>query len=248
MAEGAGPGLGGGASRLGAALGAANRDCAAPPGPGVSVAEGGAGRCAAPTGLPARGSGFDGSARGGAPGRTGGASAESTSAPSATSSTGGGGAVEPAMASALETWIKCPHLRHFIRTERPATFSSAIWYFALQLGQRNFIQPDAVEVEVEPFVDGEYREASIPTSLFSMTRQALDPAGPLARAAVRLKMLDATACAVRRQWSHPVGPSGRIHSSFSRCWRIDCRVASSGANGRARSHISTARFLNPAFW
>ncbi len=71
------------------------------------------------------------------------------------------------MASELETWIMCPHLRHFIRTERPATFSSAIWYFALQLGQRNFIQPDAVEVEVEPFVDGEYREASIPTSLFS---------------------------------------------------------------------------------
>jgi hypothetical protein len=33
-----------------------------------------------------------------------------------------------------------PHFRHFIRTERPATFSSAIWYFALQLGQRNFIR------------------------------------------------------------------------------------------------------------
>jgi hypothetical protein len=33
-----------------------------------------------------------------------------------------------------------PHLRHFIRTERPVTFSSAIWYFALQLGQRNFIR------------------------------------------------------------------------------------------------------------
>jgi hypothetical protein len=26
----------------------------------------------------------------------------------------------------LDTWIKCPHLRHFMRTERPATFSSAI--------------------------------------------------------------------------------------------------------------------------
>jgi hypothetical protein len=75
------------------------------------------------------------------------------------------------MASELETWIMCPHLRHFIRTERPATFSSAIWYFALQLGQRNFIQPDAVEVE--PFVNREYREASIPTSLFSMARRAL---------------------------------------------------------------------------
>jgi hypothetical protein len=33
-----------------------------------------------------------------------------------------------------------PHFRHFIRTDRPATFSSAIWYFALQLGQRNFIR------------------------------------------------------------------------------------------------------------
>jgi hypothetical protein len=36
--------------------------------------------------------------------------------------------------------ITKPHLRHFIRTERPETFSSAIWYFALQLGQRNFIR------------------------------------------------------------------------------------------------------------
>src|SRR6185295_19195986 len=37
------------------------------------------------------------------------------------------------------TSIMCPHLRHFIRTVRPATFSSAIWYFALQFSQRNFI-------------------------------------------------------------------------------------------------------------
>jgi hypothetical protein len=58
----------------------------------------------------------------------------------------GGGSVEFGMASELETWIIWPHLRHFIRTERPATFSSAIWYFALQLGQRNFIQPGAVGV------------------------------------------------------------------------------------------------------
>jgi len=33
-----------------------------------------------------------------------------------------------------------PHFRHFIRTDRPDTFSSAIWYFALQLGQRNFMR------------------------------------------------------------------------------------------------------------
>src|SRR5579859_460369 len=37
------------------------------------------------------------------------------------------------------TSIMCPHLRHFIRTVRPATFSSAIWYLALQFSQRNFI-------------------------------------------------------------------------------------------------------------
>jgi hypothetical protein len=43
----------------------------------------------------------------------------------------------------LLIWIMCPHLRHFIRTERPATFSSEIWYLALQLGQRNFIQLSA---------------------------------------------------------------------------------------------------------
>jgi len=43
----------------------------------------------------------------------------------------------------LDTWMTWPHLRHFMRTERPATFSSAIWYFALQLGQRNFIQLSA---------------------------------------------------------------------------------------------------------
>jgi hypothetical protein len=35
--------------------------------------------------------------------------------------------------------IACPHLRHFILTARPTSFSSAIWYFALQLGQRNFM-------------------------------------------------------------------------------------------------------------
>jgi hypothetical protein len=29
-------------------------------------------------------------------------------------------------------------LRHFMRTVLPATFSSAIWYLALQLSQRNF--------------------------------------------------------------------------------------------------------------
>jgi hypothetical protein len=32
------------------------------------------------------------------------------------------------------------HLRHFMRTDLPSTFSSAIRYLALQLGQMNFIQ------------------------------------------------------------------------------------------------------------
>lgn len=34
----------------------------------------------------------------------------------------------------------CAHFRHFIRKVRPAIFSSGIWYFALQLSQRNFIR------------------------------------------------------------------------------------------------------------
>ena len=58
------------------------------------------------------------------------------------------------MASALDTWIMCPHLRHFIRTERPATFSSASWYFALQLGQRNFIQPWRVSFAADRLARG----------------------------------------------------------------------------------------------
>lgn len=32
-----------------------------------------------------------------------------------------------------------PQRRQSMRSVRPATFSSAIWYFALQFGQRNFI-------------------------------------------------------------------------------------------------------------
>ena len=42
--------------------------------------------------------------------------------------------------SALLIGMRWPHWRHFILTERPATRSSAIWYFALQFGQMNFIQ------------------------------------------------------------------------------------------------------------
>lgn len=60
------------------------------------------------------------------------------------SATGGSLPAPLGAAMALDTWIMKPHLRHFMRTDRPATFSSAIWYFALQLGQRNFIQRSAV--------------------------------------------------------------------------------------------------------
>jgi hypothetical protein len=35
--------------------------------------------------------------------------------------------------------MSAPHFRHFIRTVLPATFSSAIWYFAWQLWQWNRI-------------------------------------------------------------------------------------------------------------
>ena len=37
-----------------------------------------------------------------------------------------------------------PQLRQWIFTDRPATFSSEIWYLALQLGQRNFIRVSAL--------------------------------------------------------------------------------------------------------
>jgi len=50
-----------------------------------------------------------------------------------------GGDVETLVSvTAARTSIWWPHLRHFMRTVLPATFSSAIWYFALQLSQRNF--------------------------------------------------------------------------------------------------------------
>jgi hypothetical protein len=44
--------------------------------------------------------------------------------------------------SAMLTWtsMRCPHLRHFMRMVFPATFSSGIWYFALQFSQLNFIR------------------------------------------------------------------------------------------------------------
>jgi hypothetical protein len=40
--------------------------------------------------------------------------------------------------TAARTSIMCPHLRHFMRTVLPTTFSSAIWYLALHCSHRNF--------------------------------------------------------------------------------------------------------------
>ena len=51
-----------------------------------------------------------------------------------------GGAECDSSAPCWEIRMTREHLRHFIRTERSATLSSAIWYLALQLGQMNFIQ------------------------------------------------------------------------------------------------------------
>lgn len=54
----------------------------------------------------------------------------------------GGGMLPVPSVTAERTSIWCPHLRHFMRTVLPATFSSAIWYFALQLSQRNFTRAE----------------------------------------------------------------------------------------------------------
>lgn len=63
----------------------------------------------------------------------------------------GGWLTPPAEAPTTDSLISImwPHWRHFILTDRPMTFSSAIWYLALQLGQRNFMptQPRCQELQ-----------------------------------------------------------------------------------------------------
>jgi len=74
--------------------------------------------------------------------------ADRSVADEARAATGGGGSLTtPASAVLCDKWIIAPHLRHFIRTERPATLSSATWYFALQLGQMNYIQRSVAQPE-----------------------------------------------------------------------------------------------------
>lgn len=124
--------------------------------------------------------------------------------------------------------ISAPHLRHFIRTDRPATFSSPIWYFALQLGQRNFIQAGRGSREVTS--EGEYREASISPPVFSTQRAALKRHRPESHE-------DRERCHVTT-----IGElTMTAHRSFRSRSRIDCRAASSGAFFKACSHVSTAR-------
>jgi hypothetical protein len=68
----------------------------------------------------------------------GSASGASRISASATGSAGGACATELSVTLAL-TSMRCPQRRHFMRTILPATRSSPIWYFALQLSQMNFI-------------------------------------------------------------------------------------------------------------
>jgi hypothetical protein len=56
---------------------------------------------------------------------------------------GAGPATEVSVVTLALTVIMLPQRRHFIRTVLPATFSSPIWYLALQLSQMNFIEPRA---------------------------------------------------------------------------------------------------------
>jgi hypothetical protein len=51
-----------------------------------------------------------------------------------------GGGLPSATAARTAAWtlMRCPHLRHFIRTFSPTTLSSAIWYAVLHWSQRNF--------------------------------------------------------------------------------------------------------------
>jgi hypothetical protein len=66
-----------------------------------------------------------------------------------------------------------PHFLHFIRTDRPETLSSAIWYFALQLGQRNFIRRDQSSLSRCSLMDSRVASSGASASARSQVSTAL---------------------------------------------------------------------------
>lgn len=170
-----------------------------------------------------------------------------------------GASLEVRTASELVTRISSPHLRHFMRTERPATFSSAIWYFALQLGQRNFIRPGGARATVREEQNTarlaflrQFSAAAYPRRehAFSDSHPAREPWRSEPRTVHRR-----TATSYPRSRRPRLDLVVRVASAWfartynrrNRFCRIDCRVASSGATASARSQVSIARFLKPAF-
>jgi hypothetical protein len=131
--------LGGGRAMPGADRGADPSGFGAATFTSLSVGRRAAGLASARAGVGERASRVagDGGVRAGVSFTTGGGGALGTSG-SATGPTPGtseGGAGGTSLIGMMK-----PHFLHFIRTDRPDTFSSAIWYFALQLGQRNFMR------------------------------------------------------------------------------------------------------------
>jgi hypothetical protein len=125
---------------------------ARPPAPGGAAGLGGGG-------LRGAGTAGRGGGRPGTPGVRGGGSDDDPCVgpcvPSGRAAAGGSpveaswGSLEATDVSVTDavTSMRCAHLRHFIRTVRPATLSSAIWYFALQFSQRNFMAGGLARVE-----------------------------------------------------------------------------------------------------
>lgn len=86
-------------------------------------------------------------------GRGGGASRDVCGEAGAVAAAAGDAPTTGPLVTTAATWMVCPHLRHFIRSDLPATLSSEIWYFALQLSQTNFTRSRSSDVE------GCFREA-----------------------------------------------------------------------------------------
>src|SRR4051812_23350040 len=101
-----------------------------------------------------------------------------------------------------------PHLRHFMRTDRPATFSSAIWYFALQLGQRNFIQRSAVARGLWCSKEAKTQKAR------NQERAGLELSPGSKRRAPKKR-------AHCRRGQVPESPARAFHNRFRKCSRMD---------------------------